>query len=78
MNHCKGCLTYICSSSTGGCGSISNNTNGTCPCSKCIVKSVCEEVCKPFHGWVTILDQETQQQGISKFRSYSIIKRLGG
>ena len=59
LNHCKGCLTYKSEDLNDVfCSRISDNEDGNCPCSKCIIKSMCDEVCPQFNRWVSILDKE--------------------
>jgi len=59
LKHCKGCATYISEDLDYVlCSRSSDNEDGNCPCSKCIVKSMCEEVCPPFNRWVYILDKD--------------------
>jgi len=46
INHCEGCLTTT--SKTTYCTFIFYNNEGQCPCSKCIVKMMCERACYRF------------------------------
>ena len=47
---CEGCRTYIASIENHGiqCASIKYNTNGRCPCMRCIIKMVCYTTCDDF------------------------------
>lgn len=54
-NHCIGCSAYIRSVSVLGetnyCSFRSDNSNGTCPCTECIVKVMCNDTCQNFYIW---------------------------
>lgn len=49
MNHCKGCLTYIEGDEDDPdaiyCSKVEKNHDGSCPCTLCIIKSMCMETC---------------------------------
>ncbi len=58
MNNCKGCLTYIevyeigCAFTMGGTPKIKSGI--TCPCTKCLVKVMCSEVCDIFNLYISL------------------------
>jgi len=60
MNNCKGCTTrenigspkYL--AFGAACPYIERNKDGACPCTKCIVKTMCHECCDPFQNFKEI------------------------
>lgn len=44
-NYCRGCYTYI---HENGCGFMTCNEDGGCPCVICIVKPMCGKPCPDF------------------------------
>lgn len=52
MNHnnCDGCFTYPPNIDPDdiGCAHVPDNTNGECPCTRCIIKMMCEEPCHDY------------------------------
>jgi len=47
--HCKGCLSY--NKDTNKCGGItdsSSNLKGDCPCTNCLIKTMCTEGCDAY------------------------------
>lgn len=51
INHCLGCSTYEEPGEFFDCGYSKYNTNGSCPCCKCIVKMICIDDCKEYRDW---------------------------
>ena len=54
INHlCKGCTTYFPietdDHAPDDCSDF--NDTGECPCTKCIVKSMCGVMCEPYEIW---------------------------
>ena len=58
--HCKGCMTYdVCRygrESVAVCTcrietTFKTNPNGECPCTDCIVKSMCQDECKKYKAF---------------------------
>jgi hypothetical protein len=47
--HCQGCQDYK------PCFNITDNQTGNCPCSDCISKSKCEDLCDNWHEWINLL-----------------------
>ena len=50
--HCKGCATYYGPHGRGDCNFIKFNQEGACPCSLCIVKTMCVDQCDKYRVWV--------------------------
>jgi len=58
MHNCEGCTTrknigspkYL--AFTKACPYIERNNNGACPCTKCIVKTMCRQRCEPFDVFI--------------------------
>ena len=53
MVYCEGCLTQNACYDRGGnpivrCELIKYNSEGECPCTLCIVKPMCEQVCDDY------------------------------
>jgi len=53
-SHCTGCLTFIDFISAGSefkrrCHYSTYNEEGQCPCSTCIIKMMCQNICVDFH-----------------------------
>ena len=50
INYCKGCITYT---REHGCHFSAHNdeAEGQCPCSQCIVKVMCENMCVDFMSY---------------------------
>ena len=51
INHCIGCSAYIFDDSLSiisYCSFRKYNDNGTCPCSECVVKMMCNDPCSGF------------------------------
>lgn len=46
-NYCKGCNTYEYYNSNDACY-VKQNTDGSCPCTNCIVKPMCKLMCDAF------------------------------
>ena len=48
--YCKGCCVYMPDGDPHdiGCTLFDSNNKGQCPCSKCIVKVMCEEPCEDY------------------------------
>lgn len=44
--NCKGCLTYS-TSDAKHCSS--DNSNGKCPCTTCVIKVMCNDACETFN-----------------------------
>lgn len=42
-NHCHGCVIY-----NNECDTQKNNFDGSCPCSQCIIKTMCENSCERY------------------------------
>ena len=55
MVYCKGCLTNEYCDDYGNdmveCELIKYNGEGECPCTNCIVKPMCEQVCDDFFAF---------------------------
>ena len=48
---CKGCITDHYETGTHHCYWDYYNKDGTCPCSNCLVKMMCNEACDEFEKW---------------------------
>ena len=51
MDYCKGCTIYNPEDDNDQCNYASTNNEGACPCSHCIVKVICWEMCPPFKAF---------------------------
>lgn len=51
MSNCEGCTTHKVGEHFN-CSFIADNEDGSCPCTKCIVKVICDEPCDDFEEWV--------------------------
>ena len=51
INHCLGCCTYEGPGEHFDCTYIKYNTNGSCPCCRCIVKMLCLDDCQEYRDW---------------------------
>ncbi len=49
-NPCRGCAAI---DGIGSCDSF--NENGECPCTECIVKTMCLETCEKLRDWTKTL-----------------------
>jgi hypothetical protein len=52
--HCEGCLSHIYFLEKGEviyCTLKEYNDEGQCPCSRCIVKMICEHACNDYHAF---------------------------
>ncbi len=49
-NPCRGCAAI---DGIGSCDSY--NENGECPCTECIVKTMCLETCEKLRDWTSML-----------------------
>jgi len=56
-NRCKGCTTYVPietdDQAPDDCSGF--NFKGGCPCTKCIVKSMCIIMCDPYKSWYELI-----------------------
>jgi len=59
--YCEGCLTsyFVVGNDAHLCGNSAYNKNGECPCSRCIVKMMCEELC---YDYSKFLDSTARNQ----------------
>jgi hypothetical protein len=48
---CKGCITHDDELADYKCYWDSHNKDGSCPCSKCLVKVMCNVACDVFEEW---------------------------
>ncbi len=46
--HCFGCRAYYTESEEIQCAFKFSNIDGSCPCTNCIVKVICNQICDPF------------------------------
>ena len=56
--HCKGCLTNEYCDDYGNDILTKYNSEGGCPCTLCIVKPMCEQICGDFFNFKLELDNE--------------------
>jgi len=47
MDYCKGCTAYH----DTGCAFKKSNRDGTCPCTECVVKAMCDITCDDYDVW---------------------------
>jgi len=47
--YCEGCCVRHLQGED--CDFIKNNTNGSCPCTICVVKTMCQDWCESFVEW---------------------------
>jgi len=45
--HCRGCPSF----KGRDCSFQTRNSKGKCPCSLCVVKSMCRSYCDKWHSW---------------------------
>ena len=52
--YCEGCVDYI-MRIPEGLECIEHNKSGSCPCTECVVKTMCSgnDICRPFKLWGT-------------------------
>ena len=50
VNYCKGCNEYH----DTGCSFINHNRDGTCPCTECVVKTMCLVSCDSYDEWTNL------------------------
>ena len=55
MDHCKGCTAYH----ETGCTFKNHNTDGTCPCTECVVKAMCDITCGDYNTWTDLKWRES-------------------
>ena len=65
MNYCEGCETYLNKKGYSDCSFHKDNQDGSCPCSQCIVKMMCQIPCDPYEDWVA--DVEANEPGLKSF-----------
>jgi len=51
--HCKGCSSdsYYGNGFVGSCKFNGYNDSGQCPCSRCIIKMMCNKTCEAFENF---------------------------
>ncbi len=49
--HCYGCYTYFYGGTYCEYSIHNNESEGLCPCTTCIIKSMCDKDCGPFAKW---------------------------
>jgi len=56
--NCKGCGTL--KDVNGECHYALGNSDGKCPCTTCIVKSMCEQSCEDFEKFICVVNTEDE------------------
>ncbi len=51
ISNCDGCFTLINLNGYLSCSYFFNNKDGSCPCTNCLVKVICEEACSNYKKW---------------------------
>ncbi len=51
MSNCEGCNTREGPGDYFDCSYIANNKDGSCPCTECIVKAMCDIPCDDYEKW---------------------------
>ena len=51
-HHCKGCITPDDGPDFDGCPYTEYNIEGACPCTICVVKTMCGDPCPEYEKWI--------------------------
>ena len=51
IDHCSGCATFEGPGQYFDCSYSEHNTDGSCPCCKCLVKAMCLDDCHEYRVW---------------------------
>jgi hypothetical protein len=60
-NHCFGCIIY-----NNECDIQEINSDGSCPCSQCLIKNMCKYSCKKYHLYRSFNIKKGANNGLGK------------
>ena len=69
-NHCEGCITLKDPYGKGiSCYWYSYNKDGSCPCTNCLIKMICDLFCDNFGKWTEKMEPPMDEEHFAEWEA---------